>query len=148
MLARHQRRHLVALYLTACNYVSQLEAALLDGVSPTGYGAPLTPLRPARAEAVLAPARRFLQRLREFIVQVAPEELAEYESPQPASNTLVWAANLLERLRQIAEELAPKRLARYGQDVEGFHVPAERFRAELLETLEEACRSLRTLCAG
>lgn len=135
--ARQRRQHLLSLYVSACDYARQLEGALLEGRSPTGYGSPLTPLDAGTAEAILGRVREYLRKLREFIEELAPEELQAHERPQPRANTLVWASNLLERLRQIGEELSPRRLGRYGE----LPCEAERItgvRDELLALLEEA----------
>ncbi len=147
LLGRQQRRHLLALYIAACNYARQLEGALLLGTSPTGYGAPLTPLSADEAEAVLAPVRDSLAQMRHFLAQYAPRELAEHETLQPRNNTVVWASNLLERLRQIAESLSPRRLRRYGEAVPRLEPSAQDLRRELLAALAEARRSLAGSCS-
>ncbi|MCX7600027.1 MAG: hypothetical protein N2512_14340 [Armatimonadetes bacterium] len=135
--ARQRRQHILSLYVSACDYARQLEGALLEGRSPTGYGSPLTPLDVETAEAILERVREYLRKLRDFVEELAPRELEAHERPQPQANTLVWASNLLERLRQIGEELTPRRLSRYGD----LPCEAERFTAvrdELLALLEEA----------
>lgn len=138
---RQQRRHLLSLYLAACDYCRQLEGALQEGNSPTGFGSPLTPLPPGNAEAVLAPVRQYLGELREFVRRHAPEELAAHEQVQPLSNTAVWASNLLERLRQITEELAPDRLRRYGETA--LPLPElDKLRRDLTEQVAQARRQL------
>lgn len=113
--ARQRRQHLLSLYVSACDYARQLEGALVEGRSPTGYGSPLTPLDAETAEAILERVRKYLEKLRGFVEELAPRELEAHERAQPRANTLVWASNLLERLRQIGEELSPRRLSRYGQ---------------------------------
>lgn len=139
---RQQRRHLLSLYLAACDYYHQLEGALQEGKSPTGFGSPLTPLSRESAEAVLAPLRHYLTELREFVREHAPEELAAHEQVQPLSNTAVWGSNLLERLRQITEELAPDRLRRYGETA--LPLPQlETLRRNLTEQVAQARRELR-----
>ncbi len=139
---RQQRRHLLSLYLAACDYYRQMEGALRQGESPTGFGSPLTPLPPEHAEAVLAPVQRYLRELREFVRKYAPDELAAHEQVQPLSNTAVWASNLLERLRQITEEFAPERLRRYGETA--LPLPElETLRRDLSERVAQARRGLR-----
>lgn len=120
--------------MTACDNARRL---LLEGESPTGYGAPLTPLPPEEAQAILAPIDRFLERLRDFVAELAPAELATQEAVQPPENTRVWASNLIERLRQIADDLAPGRLRRYG-----FRSPEE------LEAAERLRQDLHALVAS
>ncbi len=114
--AKQERQHLLALYITACDYARQLEEAVTQGHSPTGYGPPLTPLPEDVAEALLAPVRAYLAQMRDLVARHAPRELATFETRQPAANTVVWASNLLERLRQVSEDLAPTRMRRYGSD--------------------------------
>ena len=141
MLRRQQRRHLLSLYLAACHYARQLEGALQAGTSPTGFGSPLTPLPPDQAEAVLGPIREYVQELRQFVSEHAPEELAAHEQVQPASNTAVWSSNLLERMRQIADEFAPDRLRRYGETA--LPLPElQRLQRDLLETVARARQGL------
>jgi hypothetical protein len=135
--ARQRRQHLLSLYVSACDYARQLEGALVEGRSPTGYGSPLTPLDAETAEAILGHVRKYLEKLRGFVEELAPKELEAHERAQPRANTLVWASNLLERLRQIGEELSPRRLSRYGQmPCEPERVTA--LRDELLALIAEA----------
>lgn len=135
--ARQRRQHILSLYVSACDYARQLEGALLEGRSPTGYGSPLTPLDAETARAILERVREYLQKLREFVEELAPEELRAHERVQPQVNTLIWASNLLERLRQIGEELSPRRLSRYGEmPCDPQRVTA--LRDKLLALLEEA----------
>ena len=142
LLARQQREHLLALYITACNQVRKLRRLLLEGESPTGYGSPLTPLSPDEAEAVLRPAEEYLERLREFVAERAPEELAAHEAIQPEQNTRVWAANLLERLRQTADDLSERRLKRYGVSSPEDLARAEALRQRLTALVAEAVQEL------
>lgn len=114
-LQRRQRnQHLLAIYVSASDYARQLEEALTLGRSPTGYGSPLTPIDPEAAEAILAPVRAYLARMRELVACHAPDELAAHETVQPVENTMVWASNLLERLRQLADDFSPRRMRKYG----------------------------------
>lgn len=142
LLRRQQRRHLVSLYLAACDYARQLEGAIREGRSPTGFGSPLSPLPPEQADAVLGPVGDFLQQLREFVEAHAPEELRSHELVQAESNTSVWASNLLERLRQLAEELGPERLNRYGQTTLPL-AELEKRKHDLLEAIGRARQELR-----
>ncbi len=138
LLARQQREHLLALYITACNQVRKLRRLVLEGESPTGYGSPLTPLPPDEAEAILRPAEEYLDRLREFVAERAPEELAAHEAVQPEQNTRVWAANLIERLRQTADELSERRMKRYGVGSPDNIGQAEALRQQLLALVAQA----------
>jgi len=114
VLAAQQRRHLVALYLSARNHAARLEGLLTTGRSPSGYGPPLVPPTPEQAEAVMEPVRELLARLREFLRRHAGGELAELERAQDPRNTLVWASQLVSNLHDVAAELTPRRLVRYG----------------------------------
>jgi hypothetical protein len=139
---RQQRRHLLSLYLVARDYAQQLEGAVRTGKSPTGFGAPLTPLPPDTADEVLAPMHDFMERLRNFVQQHAPEELAAHEQVQPAGNTAVWASNLVERMRQVAEELAPERLRGYGETALPL-AELNELKRDLLEAVARARHGLR-----
>jgi len=134
LVRKQQGKHLLALYASACNCARQLEAAIVDGQSPTGYGAPLAPLAPDQARAVVAPVRQYVADFRALVEQWAPDELVGFETCQSRENTLVWASNLLENLRQLAEELHPRRLRRYGAGLSSMN-----------EAMTQACRRLLSL---
>ena len=145
MRAAQQRRHLLALYLAACDYADRLRRALLQGASPTGYGSPLTPVEAGAAETILSAVDEYLTLMREFVNRHAPDELAAYETPQPEDNTLVWASNLFERLRQIADDMAPDRLKKYGEDQADIFEDAERLQEALLDRLAQARRLVQDI---
>jgi len=105
LLAGQRRRHLVAQLMTAQRWARALEGALTRGDSPTGYGRPLTPMPLETAQALLQPVQDAIVRLREFVAEQAPEELAQAERPQPPQQTSVWARNLLERIADTIEGL-------------------------------------------
>jgi hypothetical protein len=92
-----------------------MEEVASEGRSPTGVGAPLTPLSPEDAEPVLAPLRALKARLREVTEQLAPAELAELEQPQSYRNSLVWLSNLLDHIRIAVDGLEPRRVRKYGE---------------------------------
>ena len=142
LLARQQRQHLLALYITACNHARKLRRVVLEGESPTGYGSPLTPLPRDEAEAILRPIEEFLRRLRTFVAERAPEELAAHEAIQPPENTRVWASNLIERLRQTADDLAPHRLKRYGVSSPEDLDTADTLRRQLTDLTARATKAI------
>lgn len=109
-----KRRHLVSAYATVCHLLRQMEEAVRDGRSPTGVGAPLTPLSPAQAEPVLAPVRELKDRLHQIAQELAPRELADLERPQSLNNTLVQLSNLLDHIRISVDDLHPRRVRKYG----------------------------------
>lgn len=147
MRAAQQRRHLLALYMSACDYAGKLRRALEQGASPTGYGSPLTPLDAEQAAAILAAVDEYLAVMRAFVSRHAPDELTAYELPQSQGNTLVWASNLLERLRQIADDVSPARLKRYGGQQSSTFEDAEQVQQELLARLEQARRLAQDVAA-
>jgi hypothetical protein len=114
-LSAAKRRHLVSAYATVSHMLQQMEEAARDGRSPTGVGAPLTPLPEAQAEAIVAPVRQVKHLLRQAAMELAPLELAELERPQSLNNTLVWLSNLLDGVRVSADDLHPRKVRKYGE---------------------------------
>lgn len=106
LIAGQRRRHLVAQLMTAQRWARLLEDVLVRGVSPTGYGPPVTPLPADAAEEVLSPVRLAIARARQSVAEQAPDELEQSERPQPPRQTLMWARNLLERFADTIEALA------------------------------------------
>ncbi|MFQ6099009.1 MAG: hypothetical protein ACE5O2_14865 [Armatimonadota bacterium] len=113
-LTEAQRRHLISSYARICHALRQMEEAAAEGRSPTGVGAPLSPLPDARAEPILTPLRRLKDELGEFASEVASEELRAFQTPQPPDNTLVWLSNLLEAIREAVQTLGPRDMHNYG----------------------------------
>jgi hypothetical protein len=113
-LTAQKRRHLVSAYATVRHLLRQLQEAGDEGRSPSGIGAPLTPVRPGLTEAVAAPLLALAKRLRAAAAELAPDELAAYETPQPPRNTLNWMSNLLDGIRAAADNLQPRRMSKYG----------------------------------
>jgi hypothetical protein len=109
-----KRRHLVSAYAAVRHMCLQMEEAARDGRSPTGVGAPLSPLLAEQTEAILAPVRTVRDRLHAAAQGLAPKELAYLERPQSTTNTVVWLSNLLDRVRVAVDDLQPSRLRRYG----------------------------------
>ena len=140
-LAPQQRRHLVALYLSARNHAARLEALVAFGRSPSGYGAPLAPLTPEHADAIMAPVRELLAQLQGFVRVHAPEELDELEREQHPHNTLVWASQIMSNLRDVAEELTPRRLARWGSPAPD-DTSVDALRETLMATIAQARSAL------
>ena len=147
MLAAKQHRHLLALYLSACDYADKLRRALVQGESPTEYGSPLTPIDAEQAVAILADVDKYLTLMREYVSQHAPDELAAHELPQPQANTLVWASNLIERLRQIANDMSPAKLKKSGEEQSEVFRDTEQLQKELLTHIEQARRLVRDVAA-
>ncbi len=114
-LSAAKRRHIVSAYATVCGMLRQMEEAAGEGRSPTGMGAPLSPLPAEQAEAVLAPLRDLKGRLRQIAAELAPDELAEFERPQHPNNTWVWLSNLADRIRVSVDDLQPARVRKYGK---------------------------------
>lgn len=114
LLAGQRRRHIVAQYMTARRWARALEQAVLHGVSPSGYGPPLTPLASDRAQSLLEPVTMIVKHFRAFAAEQAPAELAATEAPRSERHTVLWARNLLEHLADAVEGLA----AELEQDAE------------------------------
>lgn len=114
-LSAAKRRHIVSAYATVCGMLRQMEEAAGEGRSPTGVGAPLSPLPEGQAEIVLAPMRGLKERLRQIAVELAPDELAQFERPQCPKNTWVWLSNLADRIRVSVDDLQPARVRKYGK---------------------------------
>ncbi|MGD9498246.1 MAG: hypothetical protein AB7Y46_18240 [Armatimonadota bacterium] len=113
LLARQRRRHLVAQFMTARRWATQLGDVLLEGASPTGYGPPMAPLPREEAQRVLAPVEELLECLHRFVQEQAPEELEEAGRPRSEAHTRLWARNLLARLADTVEGLT-REAARAG----------------------------------
>jgi hypothetical protein len=109
-----RRRHLVSAYSTASHLLRQMEEAGREGRSPSGVGAPLTPLPPERLESILAPLRNLKVRLRAAAADLAPQELAALETVQGPRSTLNWMSNLLDHVRVAVDNLQARRMAKYG----------------------------------
>ncbi len=112
LLAGQRRRHIVARYMTARRWADAFERAVVSGVSPTGYGPPLTPLAPDVAQGLLEPVAAIIERLRAFAAEQAPAELSAAEAPRSERHTVLWARNLLERLAEAVEGPAHQASAR------------------------------------
>lgn len=106
MLANQRRRHLVAQLMTARRLARQLEALVVRGTSPTGYGAPLEPLPPDEATNVLEPVKRLLERWRQLAAEHSADELEAVDLPRPVSQTRRWARTLLRNLGDLVSETA------------------------------------------
>ncbi len=142
-LSRGQRRHLISAYATISNLLTQMEEAASEGRSPTGVGAPLTPLDPDEAEEICGPVRELRDRLRERAHALAPEELAEFEREQSERNTYIWLSNLLGKVREAADGLTPRRMHSYGSSWnDDDEQAAAELHAELLDMIREARRAL------
>jgi hypothetical protein len=109
-----KRRHLVSAYVTIRHLGRQVEEAGRDGRSPSGVGAPLTPLAEDTTQAVVAPLLTLAQELRATAAVLAPAELAAVEAPQPPRSTLNWMSNLLDGVRAAVDNLQPGRMGKYG----------------------------------
>jgi len=109
-----QRRHLVSAYATVCHLLRQLEEAAREGRSPTGVGAPLTPLPDELTDALISPLTALAAALRSEASRLAPQELRELETTQSLPNTLVWASNLLDHIRETVDGLQPTKMRKYG----------------------------------
>ena len=153
LLAHQRRRHLVAQYMTVRRWRTQLQDTLLEGRSPTGYGAPLAPLPRDQAERVLAPVDALLDRLRQFVAEYAGAELREVERQRSPNETRRWTAVLLDRLRDAAGEIADdarKRRHPTGleQDAEDLVQEADAAVAAALEALDAASTSGHQATSG
>ena len=109
-----KRRHIASAYAMVCHLRRQFEEAGREGRSPSGVGAPLTPLTEAQVEAAVAPLRDLQAQLHSFAAECAPAELAAFEAPQQPRATLTWMSNLLDQMRASVDNLQPRRMAKYG----------------------------------
>jgi len=140
LVSGQRRRHLVAQFMTARRWAQALDDLVVRGVSPTGYGPPLTPLPPARATALLRPVRALMTHLREFVAEQAPAELAAAERRRSEGHTALWARNLLERLTDMVEEAAADVL--HADPSVASRVSAERLVRDTRSLSERARRTL------
>lgn len=142
-LSSGQRRHLISAYATISHLLTQMEEAASEGRSPTGVGAPLTPLAPDEVEEICGPVRELRDRLRERADALAPEELAAFEREQSERNTYIWLSNLLGKVREAADGLTPRRMRSYGSSWnDDDEQAAAALHAELLDIIREARRAL------
>ncbi len=125
-----RRRHLVSAYSTASHLLRQMEEAGREGRSPSGVGAPLTPLPRERLDPILAPLRDLKVRLRAAAADLAPADLAALETVQGPRGTLNWMSNLLDHVHAAVENLQPRRMSKYG--------PVAPDEAKALEALHSA----------
>jgi len=148
LLSAARRRHIVSTYATVAYALQQMEEAARDGRSPTGLGAPLTPLTEQDSEPILAPVREIGRRLRQIAAELAPRELMELERPQGLTNALVWQSNLLDRIRVAIDGLHPARLAKRGAPAADEILAFEAIHKELYRAVELSRRALDAQMRG
>ncbi len=105
---------MISAYATVSHLLRQMEEAGGEGRSPTGVGAPLTPLPPDELAVICEPLRALRTRLHAYAAELAPDELAALERPQGRLNTRVWLSNLLEKIRYAVDSLRPDQMRKYG----------------------------------
>lgn len=144
-LSAAKRRHIVAAYVNICDALRRLEEAALEGRSPTGTGAPLTPLPHDRATELLRPLCRLREQMRQHVAELAPAELAEVETAQSPANTLVWVANLLDVVREAVDGVQPSKVRKYGPCNDQEKHSLEAIHRKLSEYVSEARCTLERL---
>lgn len=140
MLANQRRRHLVVQLMTARRWVMQLEDLLIDGVSPTGYGASLTPLSAEEAQRVLDPVKHLLERWRQLALEHAAEQLEAVDHRRQIGETKRWARLLLRKLEDLVDETVAD--ASTADGTSRLHEEAAEFGQEARDLIRNARQAL------